>query len=128
MVGHPRRARPPARLSGCGHRKWIDDIKVAPNTVVKTGDILKFHWSYCKHRDIAGKVQMKFIDTIQYNLREYQSKRDVGCNDPLAITSLRVPEILPPGDYTLEQIITYEINPLRTVSYKLHSNSFRIIK
>ena len=101
-------------------------IEVQPNTTVKAGDVLQFHWQYCKNRDISAVVSTKFIDTIQYNLKDYTSKRDVGCNDPDSVTGIYIPEVLPSGTYTLEQIFTYQINPIKTITYKIKSNEFII--
>lgn len=94
---------------------------------VKAGSVIKIHLDYCKHRDIPAVVSTKFIDTIQYSVQDYISQRPVGCNKPTATTGVLVPAQLPSGTYFLEQIFTYKINPLKTVTYKLTSDEFLII-
>lgn len=96
-------------------------------TVYKQGEPFNIHFVLCKNLDVEESVYGKFVDGVIYTVPEKGSRFDVGCYDTF-ISSVSIPENLPPGMYTYQETILYHVNPLRTIEYTFTTPEFEVIE
>lgn len=96
------------------------------NKVVKQGDLLLYEMDYCKYTNIIPTVHRQFIDGIIYSTPESTAQLKKGCG--IIINSVRVPITLPPGDYYMKAVVTFQVNPIRTISKEFLTEQFKVIK
>lgn len=96
-------------------------------TVYKQGEHFNIRFVLCKNLDIKESVYGKFVDGVIYSIPEKGSRFEVGCYDTF-ISSISIPENLPPGLYTYQETIVYHVNPLRTIEYTFTTPEFEVIE
>lgn len=95
-------------------------------TEVKSGSYLEMRQVYCKKTNLVSTVDRKFIDGILYQAPQIKASRKVGCYD--TIEYVYIPKALPTGTMKLQDTISFKVNPLRTVTYTVETDSFTIYK
>jgi len=96
------------------------------NKVVKQGDLLQYEMEYCKYTDTKAIVSRQFIDGIIYSVPESTALLNRGCGKLL--NSIEVPKNLPPGDYYMKSIVTFEMNPIKTVVNEYKTEMFKVVE
>lgn len=95
------------------------------NKTVKSGDLIRLRQVQCKYLDIGATINRQFIDTLVYQVNTVMTHRPLGCHDSVEL--VRVPVVLPSGSYRIRTTISYNVNPIRTVSYTIVTEQFNII-
>lgn len=93
---------------------------------VRAGEYVELRQINCKYMPLVSTLNRQFIDSILYQIPLVQANRPVGCSDK--IENVPVPKTLPPGDYYINTVISFQVNPIRTVSYTVKTNMFTVIK
>lgn len=99
------------------------------DNIVYAGKPMLINRSYClKSLDYVGKVSRRFSNHIIYNVpagstSSVQTK--LGCKD--RIIQVDVPSNLPSDHYIYETTITYRINPIKEVIYKLPPIKLQVV-
>src|SRR5688572_6828894 len=96
-----------------------------PSEIVQAGSTLVIKRWYCV-RDNAptGRVQRFIQDGIIYLLPEITTHGTPGCHERTFLVEL--PNQLYPGDYLYKTKITYQLNPLRQVTFDLPIIPFKV--
>lgn len=94
---------------------------------VKRGEVLRYETDFCKYSRTIPSVQKIFVDSITYNIvSPFVSSKQVGCAD-LDI-GLEVPKALPVGNYHLQIIYNYKVNPIREITVVVESETFDVVQ
>jgi len=96
------------------------------NKVVKRGDTVNYVLDYCKYTDKQAVVSKKFSDGIEFALPDYRSNNPEGCRTQIVATE--VPHTLPEGKYILIADYTYQVNPIRWIVVRIHTQVFEVIE
>lgn len=88
------------------------------------GSILWYRSNYCKFTALSTIVSRSFVDGIIYTTPTIIAKREQGCHN--TVMGIAIPKELPIGTYHLENIYTYQMNPVRVVQIKQSSSNFEI--
>jgi hypothetical protein len=95
--------------------------------VYRAGEQIIYTLDYCKKKDFTARVSRAFVDGFRVNYNAMTSSLPVGCYVQ-KIADLKVPEFIGPGTYHIEITVDYQVNPLQTVSVKLRTKDFKVIK
>jgi hypothetical protein len=91
---------------------------------VYQGDELIIYAPYCKNTPTQSTlVTRSFQDDLTYFLPSIEANIAVGCDDNYK-SKIRVPENLPPDTYTYRVDFTYELNHIKSVTYRFETNTF----
>lgn len=82
--------------------------------------------SYCKYTHVTPRLDKHFVDGIVFEALETKAVLDVGCKT--VAVPLQIPKTLPPGEYHLEVILEYEVNPIRSIFITNQSNKFTVLR
>lgn len=96
------------------------------NKIVKQGDILTYEMDYCKYTDVVPSVERQFIDGIIYALPPGNAQLKSGCRT--VMNTIQIPHALPPGNYYLQAIVSFKVNPIRTIVNTYITEKFEVIK
>ena len=96
------------------------------NKEVKKGDIVEYTFDYCKNTDMHTHVNKKFSDGIEFALPEYDLSNPSGCRVQNIVTE--IPHTLPEGEYIIVATYTYDVNPLRRIVIKTHTEKFKVVE
>lgn len=99
--------------------------EVSPKVVVQ-GELLTYEMDYCKYTDVIPTVERQFIDGIIYALPPGNAQLKSGCNT--VMNTIQIPNALPPGHYYLQAIVSFKVNPIRTISNTYITEKFEVIK
>lgn len=99
---------------------------VVKQPMVRQGGYLEYTSSYCKHMDITAIITRSFVDGIVYTTPSSTTNRDAGCHT--MGVGINVPEGLPPGEYHIEILFEYRVNPIRTIVYKNNTKKFVVLE
>jgi hypothetical protein len=120
-----------------GYWYFIDgefvNIPITSNTLVvqtekeiyQIGDPVAVKWNYCKGVSTTSTISINLIDGIVYMLPNGHSTRPIGCYDNYTVVT-EIPKAIPTGNYHLEAVIHFRVNPVKNIDYKASSNTFRI--
>ena len=89
------------------------------------GEPLTFRTAFCKTGNYQANSIYRIEDGVKYVLPQQVTKSAEGCKDFIS-SSFTTPNIVP-GVYKITADITYKVNPLKEISYKMESNEFKII-
>lgn len=94
---------------------------------VKSGGYLEMHQNSCKYQDLPSSINRQFIDGFLYQVAPSTNNRPLGCRQ---ITELiYVPKALPvDSTYRIRTVISFKVNPIRTVSYTVITEPFTVVK
>ena len=106
--------------------EWkIDKYELQKDTY-KVGDVLDFRTAFCKVGEYQANIVYHIEDGVTYLMPHQISRSPEGCRDFIS-NSLVVPD-LPAGEYRLVGDISYEVNPFKTVHYRMESDLFNIVR
>jgi len=105
---------------------WKINYYEMQKEVYKVGEPLTFRTAFCKTGNVEAELIYQIEDGVVYGMPNRVSKSSEGCKD-FVDASLVTPNV-PSGEYRLKGIITYQVNPVRKISYTMYSNTFRIEK
>jgi hypothetical protein len=88
-------------------------------------DPIAIKWDYCKGVNTVSDVSITLTDGIIYFLPSIQSNRSIGCYNDFSVVS-KIPDAIPVGDYKLNGVIHFRINPVKNIDYKVESTVFYI--
>ena len=97
-------------------------------SIVRVGEAISYTYDYCKYMDIQSVVMKELVGTETIILLSTSSgtiRIPKGCGK-LNIANI-IPVDTPAGIYTIYINIDYKINPLRTISYTLKTQNFKVI-
>lgn len=94
------------------------------NHTVKHGEILKYEIDYCKYTDQLPVLSKKYIDGIVFETPLGRGIIIKGCHKQ--IIDNVVPDTLVPGEYYMQIVIDYEVNPIRHIIYVNNTEKFII--
>lgn len=89
----------------------------------KAGELLKYKVDRCKYIDQGAVISKSFIDGIIYQMPNVWSDVGKGCEKDQVI-AVEVPENLPSGEYYLNVLIVYEVNPIRKERVQFRTPKF----
>ena len=92
----------------------------------RAGEPLTFRTAFCKRGHYEAELIYHVEDGVTYLLPRQVTKSDEGCQD--FVSSTFITPNIEPGTYKITAIITYQVNPIRKVSYYMESNEFKIIQ
>jgi len=93
---------------------------------IPSGGTIKYIVDYCKHNDLDVLIRRKFVDGLVYALPDVSTKNLRGCKKMTVL--LDVPHSLQAGEYILISEFVYQVNPIRTITVRTHSEKFRILE
>lgn len=102
----------------------VDYFEMQKN-VYYTGEQLTYRTSFCKFGNYSAITTRILKDGVSYLFPAQNSTSLEGCYDFIS-SSTEVPNV-PSGTYTFEMTVTYQVNPIRSVSYTKESKPFEII-
>ena len=94
--------------------------------VVNAGDSVIVSFNFTKNTKITPEIHLSLVDGVIYNLPTYSPKNAVGHTDGKVVNVLTVPINQPCGDYHLRWVVSYEMNPVRTIEVEYESEKFRV--
>jgi hypothetical protein len=97
-----------------------------PGRVVRAGETLLVGQKFTKTTDAPSRTSRLLKNGMVYNLPDIVIQRPAG---DYAFTSgmTTIPEEMKPGIYTLEYVLSYDVNPLRTINYRIETEQFRVV-
>jgi len=93
-------------------------------SVIEAGQEIYFTADYCKFKPLPAKVSRSIIDTTIIFLAETTTNLDTGCKK--VDTSVLIPLNTPPGIYYIQSTLTYRLNPLHEMNYRLVTEKFEV--
>lgn len=111
---------------------WPDNIvevkgKVTVNqTIFHPGDRITYTLSFCKTRQLPGRIYRSLSNSIRITFTEITSDLPVGCHT-IHNSDLVIPDFVDSGTYHIEGSGEYQANPLRTFINHWSSENFQII-
>ena len=101
----------------------IQPYKIS-QSVIEAGQVIYFTADYCKFKPLPARVNRSIIDTNIIFLAETVTNLDTGCKK--ANTFVLIPLNTPPGTYYIQSTLTYRLNPIHEVSYRLVTEKFEV--
>lgn len=113
------------------------DIFVQPynvlTPVVQAGDNVKYEIEYCRYTDVDSVVthhllirdeliRIPSIDT-RMSISDGLRLRE-GCAE--AVKTVHIPEWVDPGEYVLQEVVSYQVNFLQNVAYTFKTEPFTV--
>lgn len=99
------------------------------NQPVEAGTVVEYEVQQCRYTDATATVTRRLISKsdreLYIPLGGNTSQAPTGCYTfhPPAIL---IPRDTPPGEYTIEFKIEFEVNPIRTITQYVYSQDFRV--
>lgn len=97
------------------------------NREVRQGEEIVYQFNYVKTTDIIPTVRRQFVDGLIFNVAGNENAVLGEAGEGLAQVQIHIPETLPPGDYKLRIIATYELNPIRTYVNRSETETFTVL-
>ena len=94
-------------------------------TIYNAGDRITYTISYCKTRQLSGKVMRALVDGYRTLYETEYSDLPIGCHTT-KVNELVIPSFTPTGTYHLDVNIDYQINPLRVYTVHFQTQSFQV--
>jgi hypothetical protein len=91
------------------------------------GKPIAYKLSYCKYTTIPAIVTRTLIDGQIITLSNTNGYLPTGCHTTIVETSI-IPDSLAPGQYYLDMVLRYPINPFRTEVVHYRTNEFQVVK
>lgn len=104
-------------------------LKTPIHVVTKTlkpGGLLIYEVEYCKYMNLPAQVTRQLIDTEVHFFPPVTSNLPVGCSKSRRTQEL--PTLLASDYYHLHITNTYQVNPLRTMTYSWDTEVFEVTK
>jgi len=94
------------------------------NKVVRRGDVIRFTSDYCKYMDIASTITRIFSNGVLFYTNPITSGAKKGCGT--ATISVKIQDELSPGEYEIQNIYQYKVNPIRVITIRHNTEKFEI--
>ena len=97
---------------------------LTPNSEV--GDLFEYRLDYCKsekYGSLRAEIHHSFVDGLIHNMPIESGPLPPGC--AATIVALVIPPI-PEGNYHLEMVRAYQVNPVRKIEVRAVSGIFKI--
>jgi hypothetical protein len=110
---------------------WSGSFGIQDGTY-RPGDVALIRLAATKHRDIRGRVHWTMVregaqgSNYAIHFEPRSASLGIGYNDVI-IPVLTIPANCPPGRYHLHGYAEYSVNPIRTVTFPMTSNSFEVV-
>lgn len=103
-----------------------DSVFPILNKTVKAGGRLSYTSDYCKYTNLTAVVSRTFVNGLIFITPPSITKRPSGCH--MISVEVPIPHELPPGKYHLENIYSYQVNPIRTVTVFQNTEEFEVVE
>jgi hypothetical protein len=91
------------------------------------GELVRGYFTYCKPRDMKATITWNLINGYLLQYPSKVSNFPSGCHEKMLVDIEKIPmEIVGSDHFRLEVTAEYKINPLRTITYKFHTNNFTV--
>lgn len=93
------------------------------------GEEITIYNSFCKNVALPAEISTRMIDGQIISMAPRTSNLPVGCygiDKPFTTTGITVPKVISPGVWYLEWEVAFQVNPIKTVTYKRKTKSFNI--
>lgn len=91
------------------------------------GGYLSYTIEYCKDNDLIPEVSTSYVDGIIYTTpRDPQAFYPSGCH--IKNFLIYIPKALPAGSYYIDQVFTFQVNPIREVIVEAKTEMFEVIE
>lgn len=94
--------------------------------VYHTGDVIYATFNFKKNTDIIPDISMSLVDGVVYTLPKYSPINPPGIIKDRVVGILQIPLSIPCGEYHLDWVASYQMNPIRTVDVMYESEKFRV--
>lgn len=94
--------------------------------IVYSGESMKYRRVVTKLMDIQGSVSCSIVDGIEYKLPQRISTTKLGLNDSIQI--LVIPNQIETGTYRYACDVTFDVNPIRKITYHTTTEKFKVIQ
>ena len=101
----------------------VNEFRIINHTYYQGGELLYFS-SYCKYMPMSAKVMTSYNDGVIYPMESYRTNMNVGCGN--VTNTIKIPQNLPAGKYTIYRTYEYRINGLRSIQVSVRSNEFEV--
>ncbi len=106
-----------------------DSIEITnENKEVRAGEELFYKVSYCRYTNEQAKVTREIHDGIVYIMPEMQVNLATGCFKDRKVSVGEIPKAIQPGKYSMYITISFKVNPLRTITHTLTSETFNVVR
>ena len=105
--------------------KDSQSMKVSDKEIT-AGSTISHYMYYCKYKDYSAEVTYQIIDGVIFHLPTRISNTPVGCKK--VWVPIKLPEILPPGEYYISAVAKYKVNPVREITKTFKTETFKIIE
>ena len=100
---------------------------VVLNKEVARGEHVLYRVDYCKNVNSIPIVTKTFVDSILYAVPEIvATEKFIGCGSQ--VVSMYVPKALLTGEFYIEIVYHYQVNPIRTIDVVSKTERFTIVK
>lgn len=96
-------------------------------TSFKRGQPVSYKLDYCKYTTVKAQVTRTLIDGQIITLSNTNGYLPTGCHTTIVETSI-IPDSIAPGQYYLDMVLRYPINPFRTEVVHYQTNLFQVVK
>lgn len=105
--------------------KVSSQISVKPPQTM-AGGIVQLSLDYCKLQGVEGQIRTSYVSSSKEVFQPLSSEKgDVGCHDNVSLPVI-IPKDLSPDTYYIKFRVTYQINPLKSVTEEFRTEEFQI--
>ena len=91
---------------------------------VTAGKTIALRQNQCKYKELPAQLNRQFVNDIIYSVNTIRTNRPLGCHS--SVEYVYVPMALPTGFYRIRTVISYKVNPIRTITYTVLTNEFHV--
>lgn len=106
----------------------VEPVKIT-NQPVEAGTVVEYQVDQCRYTDATALVTRRLISKsdrqLYIPLGGNTSQAPAGCYT-FAPPAILIPLETPPGEYTIEFKLEFEVNPIRTITKYTYSQDFTI--
>lgn len=99
---------------------------ILEENIVKPGEALSYILDYCKYSDTDSVVHRKMLDGQVITLEDRPGGLPLGCHK-VRLNNALVPATLNPGQYRMDIIVEYKVNPIRKIKTHYTTELFTVI-
>lgn len=92
---------------------------------VDAGEVVFVEFNFKKNTEVRPDISLSIVDGVIFNIPEYSPINPVGETEG-KVVGITIPASVPCGEYHLEWVARYHMNPLRTVEVPYESEPFRV--
>ncbi|OGO14258.1 MAG: hypothetical protein A2Y53_03890 [Chloroflexi bacterium RBG_16_47_49] len=106
--------------------EWNSDYFPIVTKTATQGGSITFIADYCKYRDMSATISRSFINDIIYTTPESTTQRQTGCH--VVNIVVPIPQELPPGNYYIQTVYKYDVNPIRSITLIHNTDQFTVVE